>query len=103
MMKYERVVRTMAVGERLFDNRSPKAGLDGRGKVICMRWSRRRGRFAIEEARRWVEMRDGWASFGGRVPDSRHPQHGNGDLSCRVEAAGSGLPPPARGKKQGVE
>jgi hypothetical protein len=26
-----------------------------------------------------------------RVPDSRHPQHGNSDLSRRVEAAGSGL------------
>lgn len=62
-MKYERLVKTIAVGDETFRNLVIQSRLmEGAGDLHEMV---RRGRFALEEARRWVELRDGWSSFGG--------------------------------------
>ncbi len=63
MMKYERAVKTMAVGDETFRQLVTQSRLMEGAKDLHE--VVRRGRFAVEEARRWVEMRDGWAVFGG--------------------------------------
>ncbi|WP_322508215.1 hypothetical protein [Anaerolinea sp.] len=62
-MKYERMVKTVAVGDETFQNLVMQTRLmEGAADLHEVV---RRGRFAVEEAGRWVEMRDGWTSFGG--------------------------------------
>lgn len=62
-MKYEQVIKNTAVGDETFRNLVVHSRLMEGAKDLHE--VVRRGRFAVEEARRWMEMRDGWASFGG--------------------------------------
>jgi len=64
-MRGERLIRTIAAGDETFQVMVTQGRLAEGAKDLHE--VVKRGRFALETLQRWVEMRDGWSSFGGEV------------------------------------